>query len=212
MNNKLVFGIGVLFGAVIGSTVTYSITKKNTDKKDQEKEAEIEEIRKFYSDSNKSLVEKNSALSKQLADINRAEKENMLDQYKEIVSETGYTTESIPPVVEQMPVVKEQPQPDDNHLPEIPEPITRRSDPYMIGVDDFGNIDGYTTRSFVYYANGVMFDENYEMVTNYRDILGDDNVSRFQEFEERAEYVIWIRNDDIMTDFEIQLAGYDFSD
>lgn len=70
---------------------------------------------------------------------------------------------------------------------------------HVISPDDFSEIDDYTVRSLTYWTDGVVTDENGNEV-DIDNTIGKDSLEHFGEYEEDCVYV---RNDDICTDFEI---------
>ena len=57
-----------------------------------------------------------------------------------------------------------------------------------------------------------MVEDDYEIVEDPENIIGKENLDKLLEFAENGEYIVWVRNNDLLTDFEIQIAEYDFTD
>lgn len=78
--------------------------------------------------------------------------------------------------------------------------------PYTITPEEFGEY-GYETISLTYYADGVLADENGEVVDDIDEIVGEDSLSHFGEYEDDSVYV---RNDAKRCDYEIlrELSDY----
>ena len=75
--------------------------------------------------------------------------------------------------------------------------------PYVISPDEFGGADGYDTISLTYYSgNGVLVDDNEEQVDNVEELVGEDSLKHFGEYEDDSVYV---RNDERKCDYEILL-------
>lgn len=80
--------------------------------------------------------------------------------------------------------------------------------PYVISPDEFGE-NGYTLESFTYYADDVLTDEFDEIVYDLESTVGEDFASHFGEYEEDS---VFIRNDELETDFEILRDLRNYSD
>lgn len=74
------------------------------------------------------------------------------------------------------------------------------SRPYVISPYDFGEIDGYNTISLTYYADGILEDEDGEVVTGVNELIGSDALLTFGEYEDDS---VFVRNEHLQTDFEI---------
>lgn len=82
---------------------------------------------------------------------------------------------------------------------DVPEDIKIVDTPYVISPEKFGEC-GNETISLTYYSDGVLVDENDELVDNTDEIVGKDFASHFGEYEEDS---IFIRNDSKKCDYEI---------
>ena len=81
--------------------------------------------------------------------------------------------------------------------------------PQFISPDDFGEEFGYDTRTFTYYADGVLTDEDDEVIRNVDDLVGSDFPSHFGDYEEDS---VFVRNNEEKTDYEILRDLRRFSD
>lgn len=72
--------------------------------------------------------------------------------------------------------------------------------PYVISPYDFGEIDEYHKIDLTYYADGVLEDEDGEIVSDIDELIGVDSLNTFGEYEDDA---VFVRNERLMTDFEI---------
>lgn len=72
--------------------------------------------------------------------------------------------------------------------------------PYVITPEEFGQNDEYDIISLTYYSDGVLTDENDEIIENQEAMVGHGSLSRFGEYENDMVYV---RNDTIACDYEI---------
>lgn len=72
--------------------------------------------------------------------------------------------------------------------------------PYVISPDDFGSTFEYDCVDLVYYADGVLVDENDQVVEDVEDLIGDEALEHIGEYEPDAVHV---RNDEKRCDYEI---------
>jgi hypothetical protein len=72
--------------------------------------------------------------------------------------------------------------------------------PYVIPPNEFGECDGYDEISLVYYADGVLTDDNDVPVEDVDRTVGVDSLTHFGEYEDDSVHV---RNDELKADFEI---------
>lgn len=73
-------------------------------------------------------------------------------------------------------------------------------EPHVISPYDFGEKDGYKTISLTYYADGVLENEKHKVVTNIDELVGEASLNTFGEYEDDS---VFVRNDQLRTDFEI---------
>ena len=78
---------------------------------------------------------------------------------------------------------------------------------YVITPEDYASREGYEAESLYYYKNGILTDEDDNVIPNMEELVGEDAVNHFGKYEED---VIHIRNDDLETDYEIQYIDEDF--
>ena len=72
--------------------------------------------------------------------------------------------------------------------------------PYVISPYDFGEIDEYRKIDLTYYADGVLEDEDGEIVSDVDELVGAGSLNTFGEYEDDA---VFVRNEYLMIDFEI---------
>lgn len=83
---------------------------------------------------------------------------------------------------------------------DILEPIQANLDePYEIEASEYGVIEGYDTKTYTHFSNGVITDEEFNVVDNPEDILGQD----YNKILEQDNYqsVVYIRNSTTMVDY-----------
>ena len=211
MNNRVANVISFAVGAAIASATTFFIVKSKYEKeKDDFYENEVKPARDEYLTKAKELDETN----KNLIEENKVQKERMSQQYDELIQERGYKTDDgvveLPP---HEPDPEPEPKPDYVQY-ERPQSVLQRPSPqnvYRITSDQFGSIDGYAERSLLYQPNGVAIDNEYNIVDDLDYLIGDDIYNSIPELIENAEDVIWVRNDETNTDYEIQFVDDNFT-
>ncbi len=80
--------------------------------------------------------------------------------------------------------------------------------PYVISPEEFGEFDDYEKISLTYYADGVLADDNNEVVDDVEDIVGDA-LDHFGEYEDDS---VFVRCDERKCDYEILLDQRTFSE
>jgi hypothetical protein len=81
--------------------------------------------------------------------------------------------------------------------------------PYIITPEQFGEIEEYEKISLVYYSDGVLTDENNERVDDIEEIVREDSLNHFGEYEEDS---VFVRNDSRKCDYEILMDLRKFED
>lgn len=72
--------------------------------------------------------------------------------------------------------------------------------PYVIPPEELGELDGYRTQTLYYHADGVLTDDQNEVIEDADDVVGEDFSEHYGEYEEDS---VCVRNDAKRTDFEI---------
>jgi hypothetical protein len=81
--------------------------------------------------------------------------------------------------------------------------------PYVISPDEFGQDESYETISLTYYADGVLADDDDEMVEDVENLVGFDSLNHFGEYEDDS---VFVRNDRLKCDYEILLDHRKYTD
>ena len=81
--------------------------------------------------------------------------------------------------------------------------------PYVIEPAEFGECDGYQETTLHYYTDGILTDEDDNVIDNVDEIVGVESLSHFGEYEPDSVYV---RNDTKKTDYEILMDYRDYYD
>lgn len=80
--------------------------------------------------------------------------------------------------------------------------------PYVITPDEFDE-NGYETVSLTYFADKVLVDDEWEVVTDLDGTIGRDSLNRFGEYEDDS---VFVRNDELRIDYEILYDPRNWSD
>lgn len=182
-------------GAGIGSAVTWYIVK---DKYKEIAEEEIDSIKERYARKEKALTAKDTNMT---LDEMKEQARNKPDisEYVKKINKTGYTNYS-----DAGGKIEEQGKDDEKHIP-----IVQEDRPYIISPDEFGELDDYALIELLYFEDGVVADNNYEILENLDDVIGEESLNHFGEYEEDAVHV---RNDRLKSDYEILIDRRRFRD
>lgn len=80
--------------------------------------------------------------------------------------------------------------------------------PYVISPDEFDE-NGYETVSLTYFADKVLVDDAWDVVTDLDGTIGRDSLNHFGEYEDDS---VFVRNDKLKIDYEILLDTRNYSD
>lgn len=85
------------------------------------------------------------------------------------------------------------------------------SKPYVISPNDYGELDGYELVSLTYYADGVLTDELNNVIDEEEvdELVGKESLNTFGEYEDDS---VFVRNDDLLTDYEILYDQRNYSE
>lgn len=172
-------------GAAIGSVVTWKLVKT---KYEQIANDEIQEVREFYA---RKVDELTHTQPEELAEAETEEKTTFhtqpkpeLKEYANQINNLGYSD-----------VTEEE--------------VNNMGKPYVIMPEEYGELDEYETVSLVYYADGYLTDEQDIVIEDVDDVVGIDSLTHFGEYEDDS---VFVRNDSVMTDYEILLDERNYED
>lgn len=172
LNKAIIFAIG----AAVGSVVTYKLVKT---KYEQIANEEIEDVREYYRNKGNNS-DKEHLEEKSVSIENKNSESEHLDavtSLKEKIDELGYDT------IFGGDNVNEK----------------EKSGPYVIPPEDFGD-SGYDTLTYTLYADGVITDDQENIIENADAVFGVGTLDRFGEYEDDALHV---RDDTAKIDYEI---------
>lgn len=174
--NKLLGVFIFAAGAAVGSVVTWKLLKTKYEHIAQE---EIDSVKEAFSQI------ANSDDNDIKNDTEKDKTEDDDEEYFVRVNDLGYTSSSVPYV---------------NEVKKKGGGTVKR--PYVITPDEFGEIYEYDTISLRYYADKVLTDEDDVVITNVDEIIGEDSLTHFGEYEDDS---VFVRNDEMKADYEILL-------
>lgn len=166
-------------GAIIGTVATWTFVKTKYEQMAQD---EIEEIRDLY------LKKSHTIEKEELKDEPTQVEEDLAEDYKKRIENLGY--------VKQKDI-------------EGGKRDMKIDEPYIITPDEFGDQDNYETNTLTYYSDGVLTDETGIIVDNVDEVVGNDSLKHFGEYEDDT---VFVRNDRHECDYEIQKDTRKFTD
>lgn len=183
--NKLSNALIFLCGCAVGVAATYQyFNKKYEEDIAEDRESMRQAIANIKSEEMEESVKAAEA----------AKEKPELSEYAAKLQESGYTNYSS--ISSGKP--DELEQQDKEELDK----------PYVISPDDFGEFDYYNQISLTYYADGVLT-EGDDIIEDVDDIVGEDSLTHFGEYEDDAVHV---RNDRLKCDYEILWDNRNYSD
>lgn len=180
MTNNVKYFASFLFGTAVGVAVSWKILNTKYEQIAQE---EIDSVKEVFSKRNKETAEFLNDAAKTLSEIKEeideepSEKSEDIIDYSGMCRDFGYISEN-----------KEKKGGD-----------YMNDYPYVISPDEFDEI-GYNTVSLTYYADGVLTDECNDPIEDVDEIIGEDSLNHFGEYEDDS---VFVRNDALRTDYEI---------
>lgn len=188
MNYKFINVLAFAAGAAIGSAVTWKVVKTRYERIVRE---EIESVKQAFSDRLDDIQDTENTESECDGQINWGELEDLdedddeddcLNDYEKVVKK--YTNE----------------EGGDRSMTDKP---------CVIDPCEFGDIDGYSIFELTYYADGVLEDEDYNIVDNVDELIGEGSLQTFGRYENDSVHV---RNDHLRAYFEILKDPYTYEE
>lgn len=163
-------------GAAVGSFATWKIIK---DKYERIAQEEIDSVKQVFSKRAEKLNnEFDEAQQKPKKDDSNQAIAN--DKYKNILNKHNYTKYS------------ESETKEAHSMDEF--------EPYVIPPEEFGELDDYETISLTYYSDGMLTDDQDNIIEDVVGAVGWDYEDHFGEYEDDS---VFIRNDARKCDYEI---------
>lgn len=161
-------------GAAIGSAVTWGVLKT---KYEQIANEEIESVKQYYKTKEVEEGVKNIA-NKSDEDLEREAKEAYEFYAKRYSSGQ-----------DERPGQKVEKKEEENV-----------EKPYVISPEEFDEIDEYEAISLTLYADGVLADDQGNIIDDVEETVGKDSLNHFGEYEDDS---VFVRNDERRCDYEI---------
>lgn len=182
--NKSIFGVvGFVLGAAAGSLVTWKlIEKKYMDMADEE----IQSVKEMYArKKNGKKVTEITPIYNEVPPFDEKKLNNIL---------TDYQTDEKPDYT----AYSQAKQTESTAKPAEPE--VKQDDPYVIDPTEFGEFSEYEQRELTYYKDGIICENDTDIV-DPDDIFGDLDVGdHFGEYENDR---VFVRDDKRQVDYEI---------
>lgn len=183
MSNRSLFSLGF----IIGATVAWYLLK---DKYETLAQEEIDSVKEVFARREQEMkdetVKRNVAEG--IKDSDRTKPD--LKEYAEQLKKNGYTRYS-------------DLSADDGGVSD------KQTKPYVIPPEQFGDNEEHEQISLTYYADGVLADENDEVIEDVEDAVGIDSLNHFGEYEDDS---VFVRNDARKCDYEIFLDQRTYSE
>ena len=186
LNNLIMFVVG----AAAGSVVTWKLLKTKYEQIAQE---EIDSVKEMYLRRKKEPKENIS--EEEEPDENR-NSEDQITEYKTILDGTRYRNYSN--------VETERYEKEDENMHDLD-----LDQPYIIEPGEFGMEDENALICLKYYADDVLTDEWDELIEDVDETVGLDNLECFKE-DDRTD--LYVRNDALRADYEINYIPENYSD
>ena len=187
MSNRSLFSLGFIIGAASGATVAWYLLK---DKYETLAQEEIDSVKEVFARREQEMkdetVKRNVAEG--IKDSDRTKPD--LKEYARRLEKEGYTRYS------------------DFGSDEEEKPVSEAG-PYVIPPEQFGDNEEHEQISLTYYADGVLADENDEVIEDVEDAVGINSLNHFGEYEDDS---VFVRNDARKCDYEILLDQRTYSE
>lgn len=171
--NKLSYLLTFAAGALIGSAATWYFVKDKYEKLAQE---EIDSVKETFKKSYEDQEVKHEE------EIHEVEKK----YYNSLAQNYGYEKKSRPETI-----LEEDEE----------EEVKKMDEPYVIKPYEFGDYIDYEQISLLYFADGVLADEDtLDVIDDIEETVGEYFADHFGEYEEDSVYV---RNDAKRCEYEI---------
>ena len=181
MSNNIGKFIFFAAGLVLGSVVTWKYTKAKYERIAQE---EIDSVKAVYSRKAEKLEKEAEKPKKPEGAI------YLSDVYKDLLSKYNgaFDTENVT-----------EGEADETYI---------IHSPYVIPPEEFDE-KGYETVSLTYFADKVLVDDDWDVVTDLDGTIGRDSLNHFGEYEDDS---VFVRNEELEIDYEILFDPRNYHD
>lgn len=185
-----------IFGGAAGSAATYFIVKNRFEKKSDDEINSVKEHLKKHYENKKEITTRNGHSKKA--------KKEASDQ-KEVD-----VPKDVPGYMDYSKLAKPYNKADDGTAPKKDQGSSKKiiSAPYVISPSEYSNSE-YDCVTLIYYADKVLADDDYNVISNPKDIVGPDALSSFGQYDPD---VVYVRDDIAQKDYEIILSNDKYSE
>ena len=169
-------------GAGIGSLITWKVMETRYNVIVEE---EIKSVKETFSKESQDTEEEKTDDTTE--NTEEEEESESLAAVSDIINQNGYDT-----VSDEVREEKNKKGNDDTES---------KKGPHVISPEEFGELD-YPTISLDYYADDVLMNDRGKIITNVKELVGEDFVSHFGDYEDDPD-TVYIRNDLQCIDYEI---------
>lgn len=170
--------IAFTVGAAIGAAISWQYCKGKYEAYIQD---EIDQVKEYYANKTpKNEEPEDTCESKETYIVEKQTEKPDIAEYAKRLSEEGYIGY-------------------DQYSEKNKNETGSKERPYVISPEEFGEV-GYNQISLMYYADGVLTDDEDVPVDNIDDIVGADFADHFGEYEDDS---VFVRNDPRKCDYEI---------
>lgn len=185
MKNIITF----MLGAAVGSLITWKLVEK---KYKQIADEEIESVREYYRGKKEDFYAPENIETEEI-EFPKIPSEERKENLMERVQDLGYDFSEDDGVL----ITEDE----DGSIWLEPE---EKVEPYVISPDEYGEIPGYDAESWSYYADGVLTNDDDEIVDDIEKYIGDA-LNHFGEFEDDCVHV---RNQNVGIKCDIEIIKY----
>ena len=193
MNTKIKCIFSFAVGAAIGTAATWKFFKTKYELIAQEEIDSVKEVFSRRGGANSEPDERPVADTEQDIPAPDNKAKPGVKEYAANLRKLGYTDYSA--------ISKK-----DEAQEEVKQDVDK---PYVISPDEFGEFYDYEKIDLTYYSDGVLADENDDIVDDADNSVGSDFAEHFGDYEEDA---VHIRNDRLKCDYEILFDHRKYSD
>lgn len=189
MNCKVINAIVFAVGAAIGSAVTYAVMKPKYERIIQE------EVDAFKKDFVECMVEMQTVSDEEESEDEDEDRPSQInwDELEDLDEEELEEIDPEEELAEYEAIAR-------HYTNEEGGAVEVAKNPYVISPFDFGELDGYKQISLTYYADGVLEDDDQEIVRDVDELIGVGSLNTFGEYEDDS---VFVRNERLRVDFEI---------
>lgn len=193
-------GIGMLFTFIAGVGVGVVATYKVAETKYKNiADAEIDSVIQSFSNRKPLVVEKivvEETVTK-VAEDRPVQQKKTISEYKEAIDRFGYDK-----------IAKQNSNPNKKERIEEDMKVSEKENIsiYTISSDEFDTLDDFTSETLYYSSDNYVLDSGYQIMPDIEvtNKLGHDPYASFGEYDDSYVYV---RNEDLMCDYEIILSA-----